>query len=295
MKLPEPYSKTLMYLTRLRSDAPGENCEVHLFSGRRGDSDAHALDAGTVFDVLKPELRIHDGEVAPIGGKQFASVKLSPPGCEPSGESMPVTLDSMLLREMAGEEGKPKEIGGQLFRRLLVDLDVVARYAGPKFTRALLDVARRYLSTAVDLGIGMGNQIGPGQIRRLLEKGTEVAEALLRVLTAPGGDLRLARDEFTRVLGDSEIEAVRGEGAAQAMRLRIVESVMRLRTNILLAEDTGDPAMEKILESTHHGGPEEEDTNRWFESFCEHEHGFTLGHCCPINFAENGLGTSRVV
>ena len=279
MKLPEDYSSTIVYLNRFSSTKPGDP-DQFVFTDRDKDASAHALDSETVFNVVKPEVRTKTGGKIELASVAYQSIELNKPTARAMDESMPIVRDSMLLREVATQTGQPKEIGGKLFRGLLEDLDMVSRYAGPKFTRALMDVAERYVSTDVDEGTTGANQMGPAQIECLFEDETRVGEAVLQVLQAPQSDVERARKELAKALKETKLEAGT-EGGAQAMRERFAESIVRLRNDVLLAGNEHDPSMRKILESGRSNSPGERDKNLWFHNFSEHEDAIDLGDNLP--------------
>lgn len=151
-ELPPSYSKTLAVIGRFRSDRPDEGNGVFVFENGSSDADA-PLSAADVFAVLKPELRLLDGGSLWVDDVAFSTLLMSPPNKQGMGGSMPVGPDSVLLDQPAGDGKRDRaraETGGKLITKLLSDLDIVARFSGSTFPRALLELADRYLHEEVN-------------------------------------------------------------------------------------------------------------------------------------------------
>lgn len=278
MNLPERYPMTVAYMTRFRSQKDDDPVNF-VFSNRREDSPVAPLSAADVFETLKPELRLEGGNIIRIGKRSFRAVTLKQPEAKPEGGELLIGLDSMLLDQVTGQAPSSQKVGGKLFRQLLEDLDVVARFSGPKFARALLEMAYRYLAVDVDLGGLKLNKVGSVQIRRLM-RDPLIADAVLRILQAPGSDVPRARTALEAVLEKATIEAT-SEADRTAMRERFVKSLMRLRDHVLIGGNTADKSIVKILgRSNPEVEPNDKDAaakTEWFWDFSKHEEAFDLG------------------
>ena len=246
LTLPERYASTIAYMTRFRAKKEGDKSSILVFSNNRTDNPDAPLSAASIFETLKPELRLGEGDSISIAQRRYRAVTLMQPEAEPKGGELTIALDSMLL-DLATKPPAPyREVGGKLFRQLLEDLDIVTRFSGPKFARALLKVAYAYLATDVDAQDLKLNQAGPLQIRQLLKKNSLVADAVLRVLQVPGSDVPRAKRTLEAALREADIKAVTGADR-NAMRERFVESLMRLRDEVLIGGNTADKTIARIL------------------------------------------------
>ena len=279
MKLPERYPMTVAYMTRFRSKKQDGEPVNFVFSNCEEDNPVGRLSAADVFEILKPELRLEGGAIIKIGQQSYRGVTLRQPEAEAKGGELPIRLDSMLLRQVTGQAVTHRKVGGKLFRQLLEDLDVVVRFSGPKFVRALLEMARLYLAQDVDAGGPELNQVGSAQIEELLDDPL-IADAVLRILQAPAADVPRARKALEVVLGEATIGAI-SKTDRTAMRERFVESLVRLRDEVLIGGNTVDKSMVKILGRSQPGEKPKDEraaaVTEWFWDFSKHKEAFELG------------------
>lgn len=241
-KLLENYTRTLAVIGRFNTDAGGS--PILVFDNT--DPEVPNLSPADVFDRLKPELGLVTEEDLAVGEYVRKAVLLELPKAGGGDGAMQLTLDSMLL-DVATDSGKrPQEVGGVLIKNLLRDLDVVARFAGTRFPKGLLEVARRYVNVDVDTRMQERNHIiGQHQINRLFGDPL-CADAVLRVLTVFEGDLPQAERELKAALRevDPPLEAV-NDSVREKMLEAIVNSVSVLRVNVL-REGSDDPSWREM-------------------------------------------------
>jgi hypothetical protein len=175
-----------------------------------------ALSAAEFYRFLRPHLYATPTGTQTIGRMTFNKYTLAAPARAVGSESaQPVLSDSPLLDEdnfvtAAADDGgtdrtqKIQEKGSQLFRRLLKNLDVVARFSHPNFTRALLALAGEYLLHTANPGEGNAAWVDD-LWKKLLSEHYRVASALVRFLTCYGQDDEVALTRFRALLKNKEI------------------------------------------------------------------------------------------
>ena len=183
--LTNDYKRTLAVIGRFNTDP---NTDMLVFDST--DSGAANLSAADVWEKLAPELGQTVGGDLSCAGYAYTNMSLSRPVAGKRDTARPVPLDSMLLEQASSSDKSKADIGGELFVALLRDLDVVARFAGHRFPKALLEVARRYLNVDARR-LESGNMIGEAQINRLVADPL-FADAIVKVLTAYEADVSLA-------------------------------------------------------------------------------------------------------
>ena len=246
--LTKDYKRTLAVIGRFNTDPA---TPVLVFDSSDSDHEVANLSAADVWEQLKPELGQTEGEVdLSCGGFAYAQIGLSRPVAGEGDSARPVPLDSMLL-EQASSSGKNQQtIGGELVAALLRDLDVVARFAGSRFPKALLEVARRYL--IVDARPESANlRIGQNQINRLVASPL-YADAMVRVLTAYEADLSRAERELRLALsygapGESKSPLKAPPGSVELMVDAIVASLRKLRLEVLGAGSEPDDKSWRVI------------------------------------------------
>jgi hypothetical protein len=185
------------------------------------------LSAADLFRMLGPHLRSTRVHTMEIGSYRFQTFGLETPAAAgAAGEELPIPIDSPLFEESASwaydsdtdNDGIIQKKGGELFRRLLEDLDVVTRYSHPNFGRSLLALARAYLGPAVIRATS--NQFPlETKLRSLIAERPELEASIVRFLTCYGSDNEIAIETFRRALNDAKtFSGQQVNSLAQALR-----------------------------------------------------------------------------
>ena len=109
------------------------------------------LNPDQLFMTLQPELCIVENQTITIDNKSYAANGwMSPLEVKNEGISdcttIPITLESPLFDTKGSTDEKEiQKKGGQLFKGLLENLDVIVPFTSKKFSQALLKIAKEYL------------------------------------------------------------------------------------------------------------------------------------------------------
>ena len=277
LTLTNDYKRTLAVIGRFNTDP-----DTDLLVFDSSDPDTANLSAADVWEVLAPELGQTPGVDLSCAGYSYMGMSLSRPEAGKRDTARPVPLDSMLLEQASSSSKSKGEIGGELFVALLRDLDVVARFAGHRFPKALLEIARRYLNVDARR-LKSGGMIGESQIDWLVANPL-FADAIVKVLTSYEADVSMAVRELRRAL----LEGVLGEGESPLrakddveraeMVDKIVECICKLRFKVLASGSEPDDTSWKAIMGIEPRVPRTQQAMSWVQEMSAGgKFGFDIG------------------
>ncbi|MER8433899.1 hypothetical protein [Mesorhizobium caraganae] len=196
-----------------------------------------------VFKHVNPQILRLEGMALRIGDTDYESYRLVAPYADTGGaKTIPTPLlpDDALFDAIS--ESKPRsndvlraqEIGGKLFKRLIANLDVLARFMGGRFTKAMLTMADGYASAkAVQIFLKVRENVdfSPGRISEAHFQNPIVAAAVLKYLLAAPADALRALKQLTAAY--SEFAFFNDAGLQRDAVNSIVGAMQHLREVVL--------------------------------------------------------------
>jgi hypothetical protein len=208
------------------------------------------------FGALEPEVRYVPQRVIRLGEVEFVAYDLLIPAeAGAVGHGVPIVEDSILLDDDDWPAGSPKDAawhhqvqgkGGRLFARLVTDLDVLAHFRHPNFTRSLDALAENYLFRAANarlLADRATDFVSDHGWPTLYQGCTAVRTAVRGYLTAYPHDRAVWLARFRRALtahaAEAELDGQRIDALADVL--------VTLRDNLFAGPTAADPHADAIL------------------------------------------------
>jgi hypothetical protein len=221
-----------------------------------------------VFGHVKPQIVRVDGKPLRIGDTDYESYELHAPYARvEDAKAIPTLLlpdDALFDAISEGDPGsndvlRAQEIGGRLFKRLVGNLDVLARFMGGRFTKAMLTMADGYVSAKAQQlfrALKPNADFAPGKTAEAHFQNPTIAAAVLKYLLAAPADAEKALMQLTAAyaafpfFGDAELqrEAVKSlVGAMEHLRSEVLER--KAPDEIWKAMGTRDPFSSRWLDN----------------------------------------------
>jgi hypothetical protein len=213
-------NQTIAWIGKFRQEDPNPR---YIFSqGKHLSLNEGPLDPATLFEVLKPCLYRSDEYAITIGKMAYRAYTLKPPiTAGKDDKPQPLLMDSKLLDAVEryaasgsneDEDAKiAQDIGGELFKELLKNLDIVARFTHSHFAKALLTIAKNYLLLYANTKL-------PGNLKKSVANWTHilstdqfVATAIVTYLVCYDGDNVKAMGDFRKSLQEYKFGRTTGD------------------------------------------------------------------------------------
>ncbi|OAD23797.1 hypothetical protein THIOM_000358, partial [Candidatus Thiomargarita nelsonii] len=281
-------NKTIAWIGKFRKNDPNPR---YIFSqGRHLSENEGPLDPATLFEVLKPCLYRSDEYAITIGKMAYRAYTLKPPiTAGKDDKSQPILMDSKLLDAVeryaasgSNEDEHAKiaqDIGGELFKELLNNLNIVARFTHSHFAKALLTVAKNYLLLDANTKLPRNLRKSVANWTKILSTDQFVATAIVTYLVCYDGDNAKAMGDFRKSLQEHKFGRTTGDKKTIIDQL---ESGLKHLKQILCINPEGDRVwLQTIQQDDFQSG--------WLEKYAESQdfgiNGCTqLSGCQPNNF-----------
>jgi len=144
-------NRTIAIIAKLSRDTHPDAKKDHYYVFENGATDVDGrVQALDFFAKVQPALYGKVGDAVRVGQSSRNKINLLPPSAARDNmEPIPITIDSPLLDAIEKTPGQSdyesiQKRGGQLFRDLLKNLDIVTRFTHSNFPRALFMFAANY-------------------------------------------------------------------------------------------------------------------------------------------------------
>jgi len=272
-------NKTIAWIGKFRKDDPNPR---YIFSqGRHQSKNEGPLDPATLFEVLKPCLYRSDEYALTIGKMAYRAYTLKPPISAGNDDKVqPILMDSKLMEavERYAASGSnedehatiAQDIGGDLFKELLNNLNIVARFTHSHFAKSLLTIAKNYLLLYTNTKLPRNLRKSVANWNKIISTNQFVATAIVTYLVCYDGDNSKVMIDFRKNLQTHKF----GKTQDEKRIIDQLESGLKHLKEILRQNTEGDSVWSQtIMQNDFESG--------WLENYADNLD-FGISGCTQI-------------